>query len=214
MEFNLMRLNKTKVFLVTDNSTYNFLINEANTLYVEYLKSLLMFNRDLQDDLVHGKLTLRTVAKEEINSAINEPYNELFLFVNDSNDIKEDSFLGFAIVGVNPNSYGASDIYIQEFFVAPEYRGQGIGREAVYKIIDCYKKDRLYNVSLCILENNYPAKSFWDNVFPKNKWDDLIKTKELLPPENLNETDGRKHKSKVEFHYYSRKKGFLKGLFK
>lgn len=49
---------------------------------------------------------------------------------------------------------------IAEFFILRKYRGQGIGREAAYKVFEIFKG----GWSVSWLENNLPAKTFWTKV--------------------------------------------------
>ena len=135
--------------------------------YVCYCKELSAYNPDLK-----GK-DFDQVADEEISHAMEDDTTDCILMY------AEDSFLGFAIVGQSPNSYCTDDIYIQEFYVAPKYRGVGVGETAVRRIISMYyDKD----VSFFVLDDNFIARTFWSVVMGELGYKNLVRTGQVKPP--------------------------------
>ena len=53
------------------------------------------------------------------------------------------------------------DKYIQSFYIKPEYRRKGYGKKAILDYINQYGMP----TDLTILNTNYPALDFWNNIF-------------------------------------------------
>lgn len=69
--------------------------------------------------------------------------------------------IGFVIITEGEDLQLPVDYCIEEFYVIPEYRRQGIGRIVFDEILDKYgQKGSLY-----ILDKNIPAQKFWDKMF-------------------------------------------------
>lgn len=63
---------------------------------------------------------------------------------------------------------GKEFLYIEEFYISPEFRQQGIGTDAVKELARKY--DYLY-VMFNVLDNNERAKSFWTAAADKCGWE-------------------------------------------
>lgn len=149
-------------------------------MYVDYINKLKPYNKDLQQE----GLDFKEIATEEVEKAIESDSTELLLFC----DEKINSHIyGLAIVGQYPNAYSVNDIYIQEFYINEKRRG--LGREGVSLIMNRYNKLvplRTMDISLFILEENFPARLFWRTVMEELGYKDLAKEKVITPPgENM-----------------------------
>lgn len=71
--------------------------------------------------------------------------------------------IGFAILGRADNCHPAADVYIEEFYILPEYRKQGIG----YKVINHLLSDDNTACYYCLRKNKV-ARKLWNKVF--NHW--------------------------------------------
>lgn len=74
-----------------------------------------------------------------------------------------DDTVGFIILGTGfENSFSGHDIFIEEFFIKPEYQRKGFGRLAIIALIKAYPKA---DFSAFIIQNNEPAQAFWEETF-------------------------------------------------
>lgn len=79
---------------------------------------------------------------------------------------------GFLIVGDYGNTHPDTDLYIQELYVRPEYRKMGIADRMIRKLI----RTNPYRYCLFILDNNIPAKMFWNTIFAEQNIKMLLLT--------------------------------------
>ena len=71
--------------------------------------------------------------------------------------------VGFLIVSREPNCHPDADFFIQESYIKPKFRKQGLMTATVSKFI----KEHEGVYCLFILNNNVNAYQFWHNIFPK-----------------------------------------------
>jgi predicted acetyltransferase len=69
--------------------------------------------------------------------------------------------VGFFTVYQAPNCHPDTNYYIEDSFVIPEARNQGLMQKAIQKFV----KDNPGKYCLFILDNNEPAKHMWNAVF-------------------------------------------------
>ena len=149
-------------------------------MYTEYLKKILPYSKELQKP--EKRDFLQEIAAEELENTLSRRDTDFLTFFTDE-DVNKKNPLGFAIIGRFPNAYGSNDIYIQEFYICE--RKQGIGREVVKLILERYENlffGENMDVSMFILEENFPARLFWKNVMEKMGYRELVKTREIIPP--------------------------------
>lgn len=79
---------------------------------------------------------------------------------------------GFALIGEYPDSFSPFDIFVQDFYIKPEFRNQGIGSESMAEIIDLHEAPA---VSLFILDNNDVAYKFWQRLFNIIGFEDRVR---------------------------------------
>lgn len=75
-----------------------------------------------------------------------------------------DNIVGFILLTSPPYAPKDIDICIHEFFILNKYRKQGIGTNAINKVMKKYK-GKYY---ITQLENNKPAVQFWQKYYKMN----------------------------------------------
>lgn len=91
--------------------------------------------------------------------------------------LDNDTCVGFAILGTKPNCHPYADIYIEEFYITPEYRHKKYGHAFAKMLIN----ESISRVCFYILPDNKPALSFWHDIF--KDWNDLSNTiNDVHPP--------------------------------
>ncbi len=95
---------------------------QLEQLYLDYLESMIPYMPNLKDKNLHA------LSKNEVHRMIEDESTYVFLFCAES------GVIGFAIIGEAPNSYSVDDIFVQDFYVIPKYRGIGVGENAVYRL--------------------------------------------------------------------------------
>lgn len=78
--------------------------------------------------------------------------------------LDDDQIVGFVIITQAELLYTKADYCIEEFFVIPERRREGIGLNIFKQIIKRYQGMG----SLYVLKANLPAQSFWNKVLECN----------------------------------------------
>ncbi|MCU0444634.1 MAG: GNAT family N-acetyltransferase [Microscillaceae bacterium] len=82
----------------------------------------------------------------------------------------ENQFLGYiALTFGYTFEYGGKDAFVDEFFIAPEYRSQGIGKQALNEIQKLAKPLQLNALHLQTESYNTRAKELYQNVGFKDK---------------------------------------------
>ena len=76
--------------------------------------------------------------------------------------------IGFGIVCVGNSSHPSADIYINEFYVSPNFRNKGYGRALFNHIV----KDRK-RICFYILVKNKNAECFWKHLLKGSEWKDV-----------------------------------------
>lgn len=71
-----------------------------------------------------------------------------------------DNGKGFILFGFGDNCHPYCDYYIEECFIAPEYRRKGLMKQAIKELFN--KNKGIY--CLYILKNNTTALSFWNKI--------------------------------------------------
>ena len=75
--------------------------------------------------------------------------------------IEEGARIGFVLVGHKENKHPLADFFIGEFYIRPDYRRLNYGKTAIRDLV--MKHPGKY--CLYILDNNNPAKTFWQDTF-------------------------------------------------
>lgn len=73
--------------------------------------------------------------------------------------IAGDDLAGFVIFNADePNM----DIYVEDLYIKPEYRRNGLATTYILKYFELLKDKR---IGLSVIKNNFPAMQFWLNIF-------------------------------------------------
>ena len=77
----------------------------------------------------------------------------------------EGNFAGQALFFNNFSTFlGKPGIYLEDLVVRPKYRGKGIGKALLQKIIDLAKERNYGRVEWSVLDWNEPAIKFYQNI--------------------------------------------------
>ncbi|MGA7838689.1 MAG: GNAT family N-acetyltransferase [Ignavibacteriaceae bacterium] len=72
---------------------------------------------------------------------------------------------GMALFFYNFSTFvGKPGIYLEDLFVLPEYRGNGIGKKLLLSLIKYAKEKNCGRVEWCVLDWNKPAIDFYKNL--------------------------------------------------
>lgn len=66
---------------------------------------------------------------------------------------------GLLTIGVGDNCHPDADFFIQDFYIAPEFRKSGNGT----KMMNLFAKDHRGTYCMVIIKGNTPAENFWNN---------------------------------------------------
>lgn len=96
--------------------------------------------------------------------------------------------VGFALYFYNFSTFlGKPGLYLEDLFVEPEYRGQGIGKALLTELIKIAQKENLGRVEWWVLDWNKPSIDFYKSLGAKamdewtvfriteDKFEDLIR---------------------------------------
>lgn len=86
---------------------------------------------------------------------------------------------GFAIIGEKSNCHPLADIYIEEFYIKPDFRKTSCGRQLIGYVLNDMKPRY---VCFYILDKNRPAHEFWDKIF--GDWQFVRMTDSLIADMN------------------------------
>lgn len=137
--------------------------NEA--LYLERYKEYLIYLNSLSNHI-------EVLSDEDILYYSSFPDMDVFLVYNDNNPI------GIVIIGHGlKNCFSRHDIYIQDFYIFPEYQRIGLGCE-VLKVLTRHYSDK--DFSLMIIKNNYPALNFWDKTFERIGYSERMQAADMI----------------------------------
>ena len=73
----------------------------------------------------------------------------------------KDEMVGFLIIGTGENCHPDADFYIEEAYILPTYRNQGLMRDFIQPFI--LKNKGIY--CMFILKNHNKAISYWKHIF-------------------------------------------------
>lgn len=73
----------------------------------------------------------------------------------------EDELVGFLIVVQAPNCHPDADYFVEQAYVKPSHRGQGV----MSSVLDSFVQENAGIYCLFILKENVKAKKFWDDAF-------------------------------------------------
>lgn len=121
----------------------------------------------------------RIINRAEAMEWLLTPFTNYWFCIADGN------IAGFSIIGYFQNCHYEADLYIEEFYIKPEYRRKGIGKKFAHSIIESNKNhiEKADNVCFFTMKGNDRAITFWKNVF--SAWDLLPVPDTSNAPEHL-----------------------------
>jgi GNAT superfamily N-acetyltransferase len=69
--------------------------------------------------------------------------------------------IGFALYYTNYSTWKGKCLYLEDFFILPEYRRTGIGSELFDRVVEIAKNRKVKRMDWQVLEWNEPALSFY-----------------------------------------------------
>jgi GNAT superfamily N-acetyltransferase len=72
-----------------------------------------------------------------------------------------DTIIGFALFYTNYSTWKGKCLYLEDFFILPEYRRDGIGSQLFDRVVDIAKERKVRRMDWQVLEWNEPALSFY-----------------------------------------------------
>jgi GNAT superfamily N-acetyltransferase len=85
----------------------------------------------------------------------------------------ENEPVGYALFFYNFSTFtGKPGIYLEDLFIKPKYRGKGIGKTLLLRLIEIAKDKNCGRVEWCVLDWNEPAINFYKNLgaVPMDGW--------------------------------------------
>ncbi len=112
--------------------------------------------------LIHA-LALYEKAPEQVNNTASDLAIHLFeekicdaLVVEGA-----DQIIGFALFYTNYSTWKGKCLYLEDFFILPEFRRDGIGSQLFDQVVDIAKARNVRRMDWQVLEWNEPALSFY-----------------------------------------------------
>lgn len=142
-------MEATEINLKLNNPEKMSDFNELGDMLYEYISELHSIDENVE---------LRNKQQLMREYLYSDAATELYLFKKDNETI------GFGFIGFSDNCHPEADIYIEEFYIKPQYRNNGYGLRFAHMILN-----DVDSVCFYILTLNEPAKNFWRTVF--NEWE-------------------------------------------
>jgi GNAT superfamily N-acetyltransferase len=148
------------------------------------VETILGFIKELAD---YEKLTHEVVATEELLRETLFDERQVAKVIIGYSD---DQPVGFALFFHNFSTFlGRPGIYLEDLYVKPEFRGNGMGRKLFQHIVQLAKERRCGRVEWSVLDWNEPSIQFYQNLGakPLDDWSMFRLTGdalEKLAPEN------------------------------
>lgn len=153
---------------------------EKKADYKVFIDLLYDYVNELHDIDDSVRLRDKKTLKKEYLSNIDE--DNQFYLIYDNNMLPA----GFAVVGVNNYCHPQADIYINEFYIKPEYRLRGYGDNLFSSICLANLLFESGNkICMYILKNNTRAIQFWSGLLKRNGWLDVTEDYYNDTPDNL-----------------------------
>ena len=103
--------------------------------------------------------TISLPSEKNTRSRMNRSNSNVYLLQH------EERYVGFIILGFGiTNSFSGHDMFIEEFYIKPEYQRKRLGSLAIIELIKTYPD---CDFSAFIIENNQAARAFWENTFAR-----------------------------------------------
>lgn len=113
-------------------------------------------------ELIRG-LALYEKAPDEVVNTAEELGKHLFEegICNALVTVKDDHIVGFALFYTNYSTWKGKCLYLEDFYVLPEYRGTGIGSQLFDEVVKIAKERGVKRMDWQVLDWNEPALNFY-----------------------------------------------------
>lgn len=84
-----------------------------------------------------------------------------------------DEVIGYIIYFFNFSTFvGREGLYLEDLYIKPEYRGNGIGKRAFERLVNIAKENKCERLEWVCLDWNEPSLKFYENIGAKqmNEW--------------------------------------------
>jgi GNAT superfamily N-acetyltransferase len=113
-------------------------------------------------DLIHELAAYERAPEQVVNSAADL---SVHLFEEKICDalvaLHEEEIVGFALYFTNYSTWKGKCLYLEDFYVKPEFRGFGIGAELFDRVVEIAKARGVKRMDWQVLEWNKPALAFY-----------------------------------------------------
>lgn len=113
-------------------------------------------------DLIHELAAYERAPEQVVNSA---DKLSVHLFEEKICDalvaLHEEEIVGFALYFTNYSTWKGKCLYLEDFYVKPEFRGFGIGAELFDRVVEIAKARGVKRMDWQVLEWNKPALAFY-----------------------------------------------------
>ena len=111
---------------------------------------------------VYEKLSDEVVATEEsLGTTIFGTKSHVMVYLAEY----KNELSGYAIFFRNFSTFvGKAGIYLEDIYVRPQFRGRGIGKKLLMKVIELAKENNYGRVEWCVLDWNKPAIDFYKKL--------------------------------------------------
>lgn len=144
-DYALMFVDEVDFAIPLEYEWFIKIAESAKETFLSYTKELKQFRNEPYDS---------EDALEEFHSARNNN------FCTFDDLISDDEYIGFLIMGVPPNCNPNCHRYIQDIYIKPQYRRKGYGEYLIKNYCRLVKGD----YCLFIIDDNLPAKAFWEHI--------------------------------------------------
>jgi len=109
-----------------------------------------------------------TATEESLKKSIFENNRAEALLIEFNNEV-----IGYIIYFFNFSTFvGREGLYLEDLYIKPEYRGNGIGKKSFEVLVNIAKENKCERLEWVCLEWNEPSLKFYKNIGAKqmNEW--------------------------------------------
>lgn len=113
-------------------------------------------------DLIHELAAYERAPEQVVNSAADLGVHLFEEKICDALvSLHEEEIVGFALYFTNYSTWKGKCLYLEDFYVKPEFRGFGIGAELFDRVVEIAKARGVKRMDWQVLEWNKPALAFY-----------------------------------------------------
>lgn len=119
-------------------------------------------------------MILELAAYEKLENQVEMTYDDLYNVIFNEKIARvliaqlDEKVVGYCLYFYNMSTFkGRKGIYIEDIYVRPEYRKNGIGKKMLCKIRDIAKENNCGRIEWCCLDWNTPSSDFYISMGAK-----------------------------------------------